>query len=202
MEGARARQSRCRFAPAAAELPLRPTGRQRQGHAGLNETRGGNIHAYAHLRISTNTSRGDLWSPQARSPCFAGYLRLPAAHNRLVELSILSVGHRSEGNLAIATQQRRTRLPTPLHLRLRTEDPDNILSPLARMVHDQCERRNLDVRRRRKYTAVVLHFGYWLADRGVAMDSFTTDHVESFLADHATGCSCSCIWRMRTEVES
>lgn len=93
-------------------------------------------------------------------------------------------------------------MPTPLHLRLRTEDPDNILSPLARMVHDQCERRNLDVRRRRKYTAVVLHFGYWLADRGVAMDSFTTDHVDCFLADHATGCSCSCIWRMRTQVEA
>ena len=70
------------------------------------------------------------------------------------------------------------------------------------MVHDQCERRNLDIRRRRQYTAVVLHFGYWLADRGVAMDSFTTDHVESFLADHATGCSCSCIWKMRTEVEA
>lgn len=82
-------------------------------------------------------------------------------------------------------------MPTPLHLRLRTEDPDNILSPLARMVHDQCERRNLDIKRRRKYTAVVLHFGYWLADRGVAMDSFATDHIESFLADHATGCSCS-----------
>jgi site-specific recombinase XerD len=93
-------------------------------------------------------------------------------------------------------------LPTPLHLRLRTEDPDNILSPLARLVHDQCERRNLDVRRRRKYTAVVLHFGYWLADRSVDMDNFTTNHVESFLADHATGCSCSCIWKTRTEVEA
>ena len=93
-------------------------------------------------------------------------------------------------------------MPTPLHLRLRTEDPDNILSPLARMVHDQCERRNLDVRRKRQYTAVVLHFGYWLFERGVATESFTTEHIESFLTDHANGCSCSCFWKMRTEVEA
>lgn len=93
-------------------------------------------------------------------------------------------------------------MPTPLHLRLRTEDPDNILSPLARMVHDQCERRNLDVRRKRQYTAVVLHFGYWLFERGVATESFTTEHMESFLTAHANGCSCSCFWKMRTEVEA
>lgn len=91
-------------------------------------------------------------------------------------------------------------MPTPLHLRLRTEDPDNILSPLARMVHDQCERRNLDVRRKRKYTAVVLHFGSWLADRDVAAEGFTTDHIESFLADHENGCHCSGFWKMRTEL--
>jgi hypothetical protein len=46
-EGARARQSRCKFAPAAAQLPLRLTGRQRRSLAGLNETRAGSTHAYA-----------------------------------------------------------------------------------------------------------------------------------------------------------
>jgi len=93
-------------------------------------------------------------------------------------------------------------LPTPLHLRLQTEDPDNILSPLARMVHDHCERRNSDAERRRQYTAVVLHFGYWLSDRAVTMDSFTTDHIELFLAEHENGCRCSCFWKMRTGVKA
>lgn len=91
-------------------------------------------------------------------------------------------------------------MPTPLHLRLRTEDPDNILSPLARMVQDHCERRNSDIERRRRYTAVVLHFGYWLGDRDVTMDSFTTNHVEVFLAEHENGCSC--FWKMRTGVKA
>lgn len=87
-------------------------------------------------------------------------------------------------------------MPTPLHLRLRTEDPGNILSLLARMVQDHCERRDYEAARRRQYTAVVLHFGYWLADRDVAMDSFSTDHIEAFLAEHQNGCSC--FWKMRT----
>ncbi len=93
-------------------------------------------------------------------------------------------------------------MPTPLHLRLRTEDPDNILSPLARMVHDHYERRAYDVERRRQYTAVVLHFGYWLSDHGVTLDGFATDHIESFLAEHENGCRCSGFWKMRTGVTS
>jgi hypothetical protein len=56
-----------------------------EGHAGLNETRGGNIHAYAHLRISMNMHRGDLWSPHAQTPCLAGHFRFSTAHNRLAE---------------------------------------------------------------------------------------------------------------------
>lgn len=93
-------------------------------------------------------------------------------------------------------------MPTPLHLRLRTEDPDNILSPLARMVHDHYERRGYDVERRRQYTAVILHFGYWLSDHGVTMPGFTSDHMEAFLAEHESGCRCSGFWKMRTGVTS
>ncbi|MGE7065272.1 hypothetical protein ACQKI5_27405 [Agrobacterium tumefaciens] len=91
-------------------------------------------------------------------------------------------------------------MPTPLHLRLRTEDPGNILSPLARMVHDHCERLDYDVRCRRQYTAVVLHFGYWLNDRRGTMDSFTIDQIERFLTEHENGCSC--FWKMRAGVEA
>lgn len=82
-------------------------------------------------------------------------------------------------------------MPTPLYLRLRTEDPGNILSPLARMVHDHYERRGYNVDRRRQYTAVVLHFGYWLSDCGVTLDGFSADHIESFLANHENGCRCT-----------
>ncbi len=93
-------------------------------------------------------------------------------------------------------------MPTPLYLRLRTEDPANILSPLARMVHDHYERRAHDAERRRQFTAVVLHFGYWLSDHVVTLDSFTTDHIESFLAEHENGCRCTSFWKMRTGVKS
>ncbi len=106
--------------------------------------------------------------------CFAGHLdfQLHIIGSLSLRYSASGIGAKEPRNRT--QRKRRPRLPTPLHLRLRNEDPDNILSPLARMVHDQCERRNLDIRRRRQYTAVVLHFGYWLVDRGLAVD-FTTD---------------------------
>jgi integrase/recombinase XerD len=81
-------------------------------------------------------------------------------------------------------------MPTPLRLRLRIEDPDNVLWPIMGLYTDYLLRGRYAAKRRRRYTASALHFGEWLRSEGAGPSDIDEVRIGRFLTDHLTTCTC------------
>ena len=81
-------------------------------------------------------------------------------------------------------------MPTPSHLRLRTEDPGNILWPYIGLLSDHLAEGRYHDTRRRKYIASVLHFGDWLQARGLVPESIDENRIGEFLSEHGGDRTC------------
>lgn len=81
-------------------------------------------------------------------------------------------------------------MPTPLRVQLRIEDPDNVLWPIMGLYTDYLARGRYCAKRRRRYTACVLHFGDWLRSEGAGPSDIDEARIGRFLTGHLTACSC------------
>lgn len=81
-------------------------------------------------------------------------------------------------------------MPTPDHLRLRVEDPDNLLWPYVGLLQKHLEQGRYHETRRRKYVATMLHFGSWLRTNRLAVEHINERRIGLFLAEHESGCAC------------
>ncbi|NEK19493.1 tyrosine-type recombinase/integrase [Rhizobium leguminosarum] len=82
-------------------------------------------------------------------------------------------------------------MPTPTHLRLRTEDPANLLWPFVGLFLEHLSQGRYHETRRRKYIASTLHFGDWLRARRIAPENIDEKCIRRFLSEHGSGCTCT-----------
>ena len=81
-------------------------------------------------------------------------------------------------------------MPVPGRRPLRTQDPANILGPFIQNYREHLEGGRYKPRYRRRYIAVVVHFGQWLRAEGHATNEIDETIVGQFLSEHLPHCAC------------
>lgn len=79
----------------------------------------------------------------------------------------------------------------PLSPKIRTEDPDNVLTPAVGVYCARLEAGRFKTKVMRVYLATVLHFGDWLRAEGLSVADISDETVRQFLFDHLPGCQCT-----------